>query len=250
VRDLGVPSGGAPCERSGRWRRTIGRFVAGVLLCGSGGGLVVGLSAVVASPNAAAAEPSDPTISCASDPNLFNTGYDAATGGVLPDSTSSSPSLDANWQVAGPFYASTNGTSPADGVLPPPANATWTLANVGPVAGSAYSSTPFSNAQWISQQIESSPNQGTGSDNADWYYQYDFSLAASVIPSSFSLAMNFMSDNDVAGIFVNGTQVTATGIPQNPGCGVARSRTRDRRFTPTGSSSTSPTRPRLSLRRR
>src|SRR5580700_2704979 len=41
----------------------------------------------------AAAAPLDPTVSCSSDPNIFNTGYDSATGGVLPNN-----SLDANWQ--------------------------------------------------------------------------------------------------------------------------------------------------------
>lgn len=149
-----------------------------------------------------------PVISCTSNPNLFNTGYDAATGGVLPNN-----SLDANWTVAGPFD-SPNGTTPVTATSMPPNGTTFTPANVGAIAPSAYSPSPYGNAQWISQQTISNPTSPEG----DWYYEYQFTLAPSVAVSSFYLNMNFMADNDVATVFVNGVdQSTYAGsnLPQN-----------------------------------
>ena len=43
---------------------------------------------------AAAAVAAGPTVTCTSDPNIFNTGYNAATGGKLPRGA-----LDPNWRV-------------------------------------------------------------------------------------------------------------------------------------------------------
>jgi uncharacterized repeat protein (TIGR01451 family) len=175
---------------------------------------LLGVVAAVNAPGAAASSPLDPTVSCATDPNIFNTGYDAATGGVLANN-----STDANWQVSGPYFASTDGTSPVTATSLPPNNATWALANVGAVAPGAYATSPYSNAQWISQQTIASPNQGTGSDNADWYYEYDFNLASTVDASTFSVAMNFLADNDVAQVWVNGVAQSGltTGLPQDSG---------------------------------
>ncbi|MGO8875222.1 MAG: hypothetical protein ACLQNG_05575 [Acidimicrobiales bacterium] len=169
---------------------------------------------IPATRSAAAPGPQDPTVTCATDPNIFNTGYDAATGGVEPNN-----SLDANWEVAGP-YDSPAGTSPETATyLPganpdPPANPSFALANVGNLVPGAWSATPYSNAQWISQQTIASPS----SPNGDWYYEYNFNLDPSVVPSSFSLAMNFMSDNEVATVFVNNvdqSQYPGSNLPQD-----------------------------------
>ena len=152
--------------------------------------------------------PSDPTVTCATDPNIFNTGYEVASGGV-----------DANWEVAGP-YDSPAGTTPETATyLPaanpdPPATPTFALANVNNLVPGAWAATPYSNAQWISQQTIANPT----SPNGDWYYEYNFNLAPSVLASSFSLDMNFMSDNDLATVFVNNVdQSTYPGsnLPQN-----------------------------------
>jgi uncharacterized repeat protein (TIGR01451 family)/fimbrial isopeptide formation D2 family protein len=144
-----------------------------------------------------------PQVSCTTDPNIFNTGYDAATGGVRPNN-----SKDANWQVSGPHAASST-------VSMPPAGATWALANVGKVT-SAWPDSPYGNAQWISQQTAASPNQGPTA--GDWYYRYQFDLDAGVDPSRFELSMNFLADNAVAEVYVNGVAQSGktTGLPQAP----------------------------------
>lgn len=122
-----------------------------------------------------------PTISCTSDPNLFNTGYDALTGGVLPNNA-----LDANWTVGGPTNSGTTTTPPTLTSMPP-SGMIFSPANVGPIAGSAYSSSPYGNAQWISQQTMASPTSLEG----DWYYEYQFDLSSSVAVSTFKLNMNY-----------------------------------------------------------
>jgi uncharacterized repeat protein (TIGR01451 family) len=144
-----------------------------------------------------------PPVTCTSNPDNFNTGYDAATGGILADGSN-----DANWQVAGPFYTPT-GTGPPSLALPPPASATWGPPVVGKIAGS-WANSPYGNAQWISQPA-------TGGNNGDWYYRYRFLLDPSVDPDDFSLRMNFLADNAVAEVYVNDVAQSGktTGLPQN-----------------------------------
>jgi hypothetical protein len=150
--------------------------------------------------------PLDPTVTCATDPNIFNTGYEVASGGI-----------DANWEVAGP-YDSPAGTTPATATyLPavnpdPPATSTFALANVNNLVPTAWAATPYSNAQWISQQTIANPI----SPNGDWYYEYNFNLDPSVLASSFSLAMNFMADNDLATVFVNNVDQSTYPGPTCP----------------------------------
>ncbi|HEY5110760.1 MAG TPA: MBG domain-containing protein [Acidimicrobiales bacterium] len=147
------------------------------------------------------------TVTCSTNGNIFNTGYNASTGGVLPNN-----SLDANWTVSGPFN-SPSGTSPANAVSLPPSGATFLPANVGDLAPTAYSPSPYGNAQWISQQTIANPSSPTG----DWYYEYQFALDPAVSPAAFSLDMNFLADNEVAQVFVNGVAQSfqTTGLPQS-----------------------------------
>ena len=148
-----------------------------------------------------------PVISCTSNPNLFNTGYNAATGGILPNNA-----LDANWTVAGPFNSGAE-TSPNTHTSLPPGATVFAATNVGSIAPAAYSPSPFGNAQWISQQTIASPVSPEG----DWYYEYQFSMDPSVDVSTFNLEMNFMSDNEIATVFVNGVDQApkTTGLPQD-----------------------------------
>ena len=154
-----------------------------------------------------------PVVSCTTNPNIFNTGYDSTTGGVLPENA-----LDANWEVSGPYFASTDGTSPPTATYYPASTDVFAPANVGDLAYGGYSNSPYGNAQWISQQTVAVPNQGTGSNNADWYYQYLFSISPSVDPATFSLAISFLADNEVAQVWVNGAPQSGvtTGLPQAP----------------------------------
>lgn len=145
-----------------------------------------------------------PMVTCAADGNLFNTGYNAATGGVLPDRAT-----DANWQVSPMF--------PATGTVSlPPADTAWAPANIGNMIPAAWPASPYGNAQWISRETIDSPSQGPVS--GDWYYRYQFELAPGVDADALALSMNFLADNAVAEVFVNDVAQSGktTGLPQAP----------------------------------
>ena len=175
-------------------------------------GLIVGMVTVSVSviPAPASGASLNPVVTCASNQNIFNTGYDASTGGVLANG-----SQDANWQVAGPFDTP-DGTSPPTAVSLPPSGASFAAANVGNLIPTSWSASPYGNAQWISQQTMAKPRQPDVS--GDWYYEYQFSLDPSVDPSAFSLDMNFLADNEVAEVYINGVAQSSqtTGLPQAP----------------------------------
>jgi uncharacterized repeat protein (TIGR01451 family) len=148
-------------------------------------------------------------VTCSTNAAIFDTGYDSATGGVL-----AAGAPDGNWEAAQAEYDTPAGTSPATATALPPSNATWAPAVVGNVAPREYAASPYNDAQWISQQY-STPNQPAG--GGDYYYRYQFDLDPAVEPSSFALSMNWLADNDVAEVFVNGTAQSplTTGLPQN-----------------------------------
>ncbi|MFF8769778.1 hypothetical protein [Kitasatospora sp. NPDC015120] len=162
------------------------------------------LGLAVTALNPAPAQAAVPTVTCTTNPNIFNTGYNAATGGVLADG-----SKDAHWQVAGPFPATAL-------VSPPPAGAAFAPANVANLVPGWWASSPYQNAQWVSQQTKANPDQGVA--NGDWYYRYQFDLSSAVSPSAFALSMNFLADNAVAEVYVNGVAQSkkTTGLPQTP----------------------------------
>ena len=119
----------APTDRrvhQGRSRRRPRNAVAIGCRLGAAG-LIAGLAIVstVLPATQVADAATLPVVTCTSNPNIFNTGYDAATKGVLPNG-----SQDANWQVAGEFDTP-NGTTPPSAVSLPPAGATFAPANVG-----------------------------------------------------------------------------------------------------------------------
>ena len=152
------------------------------------------------SQSAANAVAAVPNISCTSSPSLFNTGINGAGTGVLATNA-----FDTNWEGTGHF----NQTSPTSLVSLPPAGTTWSSAYVGNRAPGAWAASPFGNAQWISMETGTS---ATG----DWYYRYRFTLDPSVDVSSFTLSLNFLSDNDVMEVWDNGVPQSGktVGLPQ------------------------------------
>lgn len=146
-----------------------------------------------------------PTVTCDTDPDIFNTGYDAATGTVL-----AAGKQDANWEVAGRFPK----TSPRGATSLPPSDAVWGPANVvGRLSGN-WSASPYGNAEWISQETLSART----SQGGDWYYRYRFTLDPGVDPAEFSLSMSFLADNAVSEVYVNDVAQSpqTTGLPQHP----------------------------------
>ncbi len=141
---------------------------------------------------------------CNSNPNLFNTGYNVNNGGVLPNGKP-----DTYWQVAGPV--------PTAGASDAPSGLTWTSASVNKLT-TAWATTPFINSQWISQQDLTQPAQDPSGllPPGDWWYRFKFDLTAAD-PSGFQVPMNWMADNNIYEIYVNGVaqSPTTVGLPQD-----------------------------------
>ncbi|MGL4231350.1 MAG: hypothetical protein ACRCWJ_08290 [Casimicrobium sp.] len=160
-------------------------------------GVLVGVSFGAVTSVFAQSQP--PTISCNSNPNIFNTGYNVANNGRLAEG-----STDANWQV-------TDIQPSADGALGTPPTGPWQPARVGKLDGS-WADSPFGTAEWISREAGTN---NTTSSTGDWYYRYQFVLDPSVDPARFTLNMSFGADNSVAEAFINDVRQTATNLPQS-----------------------------------
>ncbi|MGF6212599.1 hypothetical protein [Comamonas sp. 4034] len=142
----------------------------------------VAAAAVCAAPFAFSA--TIPTISCTSDPNLFNTGYNEATGTALPNG-----SLDPRWE-----RGLGNTTGPAS-------VASWSDVPVN-YSASAWVTSPFGNAGWL----------GFAAGPGEFYYRMSFNLDATVVPSNFSLPMTYATDDLAMEIYVNGIPQSSHGM--------------------------------------
>ena len=136
-----------------------------------------------------------PTVTCATDAALFNTAYNG-TGGKLPVG-----SRDRNWEVG-----IGNATGPASVSSYIPAFV------IPPVAG-AWDASPFGNADWISYNAN-----GGHAARIDLYFRYRFRIDADVPLGGFAMQMDFMADNSVPEVWINGTAQSPTqeGLPQTP----------------------------------
>ncbi|WP_020076712.1 DUF11 domain-containing protein [Cryocola sp. 340MFSha3.1] len=155
-----------------------------------------------------------PTVGCTTDPAIFNTGYNAATGGQAADGSN-----DAGWTVAGGvdgFYHNPSTTAPSTNATPvlPPAGTTYAPAQVGKIAN-VWADSPAGNAQWISANYAGPNVQNQSDGSGDWYYRYQFNLDPAVDPGSFALDMKWLADNSVAGVWVNDIAQSGTNLPQD-----------------------------------
>ncbi len=155
--------------------------LAGVVLC---------LGAVLSLPVMAA----PPTLTCQSDANVFNTGYDG-NGGKLSRGTS-----DLNWEAGlgdpSGFTSVTN----------------WTPANVvGNLAPNAWVNSPYGNAEWVAR--ENGQSDGRGSIV---YYRYRFNLDPAVPLDSFALQFDFYIDDRIQQMVVNGAEYKNYVTPASP----------------------------------
>ena len=142
-----------------------------------------------------------PTISCSTDPNIFNTGYNPTTGGVYP--TQIPWYENAYWQATySTFLGSGN-------ISPPPAGAVFSTTGV--YKDVQWNDSPYPTANWAWLEYNHSGMM------IDLWYRFQFNLAPSVNPAAFSLQMDFMADNAVSEVFVNGVAQSSktTGLPQN-----------------------------------
>ncbi|WP_395026236.1 hypothetical protein [Comamonas odontotermitis] len=125
-----------------------------------------------------------PTITCASDSSIFNTGFNGAGGKLSP------PAQDAFWEAA------------AGDASGPGSVTTWTQANVvGNIAPGSWVNSPFGNAEWIAR------GNGLGDGGgAIVYYRYQFNIDPSVDLATFSLNFDFYIDDYIQQIIVNSSE--------------------------------------------
>ena len=128
-----------------------------------------------------------PTVTCSTDPAIFNTGINGINGYSVNSPKLPIPSLDEHWSIASAFSDIFTSTE-----------ASALNYAVGPVdrpgaGNTAWVQSPFGNAEWIGVQY-----------GRDYYvYRYEFNLDASVDPSSFNLSLNLYVDNQVKRVLIN-----------------------------------------------
>lgn len=192
----------------GKGRRASAAVAAAAVLACMGAGVLLALGVVPQRLSNAAAVP---TVSCDSDPNIFNTGYSETRRGIASDAA-----LEERWAAAA--GSGDLGVNPGTGLTPPgplspslPGSLSYGNAYVGKV-NNAWVTSPFNNAQWISAHyvLPSSGGRNQLSDWADFYYKYTFQLDAKVDQATFQLAMDWYADNTVRGVWVNGRLKAST----------------------------------------
>lgn len=135
--------------------------------------------------------PIPPTVSCATNAAVFNTAYAGPNGPPL------SSGRDSVWE---------SGEGTATGG--PGSVGAWQRSYVGNKAPGAWINSPFSNANWNSNYDPSHAG------NVDVYHRFTFNMDGTVNPATFSLKLDFYSDNSVAEVFVNGVLQSVPGVPQ------------------------------------
>jgi uncharacterized repeat protein (TIGR01451 family) len=139
-----------------------------------------------------------PTVTCKSDRRIFSTAYNG-NGGFL------TTGRDTYWDSA---------IGTASG--PPPTTGWIDAFATGNQAPYAWIDSPYGDAGWISQFVDT--NHKVLGD-VDIYFRYQFNLDPTVDSNSYQLMMDFFGDNSIADIFVNGVSQKAfypSVLPQNP----------------------------------
>lgn len=133
-----------------------------------------------------------PVLNSPADAKLINTAYNGADGFLAQGER------DLNWEVG----EGTSGSFPTSWI---PA---WVF-----YLNSAWTPSPFSNADWISFYSD-----GYHDGDRDFYFRYRFYLGNGVKPSQFTLDMDFFADNCVYEIYVNNAPQSVNYpsiLPQN-----------------------------------
>ncbi len=126
---------------------------------------------------------STPTVSCSTDPAIFNTGIDGTNGYSINSPKLPLGATDAHWFIA-----------PADGPVTNASTAAGLSYTQGPLyRHPAWYPSPFNNAEWI----------GVSWGKSYYVYRYQFNLDPSVDPAGFNLNLSMYADNQVSRILVN-----------------------------------------------
>lgn len=164
--------------------RALATVVSATLL--AAGGIVV---AQIDAPRASAAGPS---IGCATDSSALNTGYNGAGGRITSGA-------DTQWDVG-------DGAS----ALSPSSVASWTDATIVSDPAPNWSTSPYNNASWISHS-----DSGLHTGHHFYYFRYQFVLDSAVKASAFSVSLDFLADNSVREIWING-EAQSDSLPEIP----------------------------------
>lgn len=124
-------------------------------------------------------------LSCSSDANLLNTAYDGAGGRMASGA-------DPYWQVAA--------TGPDQTGVP--AGLSYVTAQVINPLASHFAPSPYTTANWIAANATGA--QGPTTQRNDYFFRYQFNLGPGMDPAALRLALNFMADNAVENVYVNG----------------------------------------------
>ncbi len=122
-----------------------------------------------------------PRIHSASDADLLNTAYDGLNGIMLP------PGQALHWD----FHTSLTG------------NGTPTYVVADNIKPGNWTGVPAINSGWISSQSDSKPG-----NVGEVYFRLDFVLCNSINPKDFKLTINYLVDDSLEEIYIN-------GIPQS-----------------------------------
>ena len=153
-----------------------------------------------------------PTISCQTDPAIFNTGINGSATGYNTNSPKyalNAGNVDDHWQY---LYASTVDLTNANNytqtgpnpnfTLPKNLTGTYLPAKVdrGGAAGErAWINSPFGNAEWLAD--------ANGVPRGYYVYRYQFNLDPGVTPSSFRVNLDYFSDDLIRRVYVNDTLI-------------------------------------------
>ena len=199
--------------------------------------LAVAVSLATGQAQAAAPQPDIPVIGCTTDPNIFNTGIagKVSDNSTFNLSTPKSPAstgtanmfYDLHWQKgfipgASPAAANWPSKDPVGGVYNPYDTVdvngnkipysylnsiSWDAGTASVYSyGSPWVASPFSNAEWLGFH-NSIGNYTSGDTNNNMFYRYQFDLDPAVDASRFNLVLDFMADDYLKQIFVNGKPV-------------------------------------------
>jgi hypothetical protein len=148
--------------------------------------------------------PSDPDITCAN-ANLLNTGTNTTGAGQ-----SATNIFDRGWEVA----TVSNNTAANYASI---SNAIFLPAIViGNIVPTAWNNSPFSNAEWIGYTPTGLDAHYVAGGANDYFYRYKITITDPYQLSGFKLKMNFMADNEVENVYINGVgQAPQTGLPQS-----------------------------------
>ena len=172
--------------------------------------------------------PQIPTISCTTDPAIFNTGIkntaaDGSNAGYSSASgkkTHSTTTLDDHWYQMRTTTDLTTAALAANPVPDAQTGLTWARSIVyrTPIGNSAWVNSPYNNAEWLgvqsSQYIDSSNQTYTY-----MVYRYQFNIDSQEVADSLTLTFNGYTDDYLRRIWVNDTLVkdysnsSISGIP-------------------------------------